>query len=64
MCAQMIAGNNRKEIEDDKKLESGRARLFSLLLFFPLIPLLQILGSQLSLSVSLMNKQKSNHNFL
>lgn len=63
MCAQMIAGNNRKEIEDDKKLESGRARLF-FLFFFPLIPLLQILGSQQSLSIFLMNKQKSNHNFL
>lgn len=34
MCAQMIAGNNRKEIDDDEKLESGRARLFFLFFFF------------------------------
>ena len=29
----MIAGNNRKEIDDDEKLESGRARLFFLFFF-------------------------------
>ena len=33
MCAQMIAGNNRKEIEDDKKLESGRVRVFFVFFF-------------------------------
>lgn len=33
MCAQMIAGNNRKEIDDDEKLESGRVRLFFLFFF-------------------------------